>query len=312
MTSSHDPMDAVSALMDERARYESWLATLETRRASTPNHVYDRVRGDYQARLKTVLDQLSGRASELQGRADQLRTRVSELQRQEDAHRDERAEAELRAAVGEHTPEQWEEIRQRADREIARLSAERSSIETDAEKVRQILAVATPARAAPAVPPPAPPAAAPERAAPRPAPEPPARAADQPARPSGGAAFDELAFLKSVVPPPRGGGTGASPSVPPASPAAGPTPSASPAVGGNDRGGGAARPTEEPTFGSSLTPSGRGRADGGGRAGNEGVPAFLKDVPAEQAKTLKCQECGTMNYPTEWYCERCGGELAAM
>jgi hypothetical protein len=29
-------------------------------------------------------------------------------------------------------------------------------------------------------------------------------------------------------------------------------------------------------------------------------------------KTLKCAECGSMNYPTEWYCERCGGELAAL
>jgi hypothetical protein len=33
---------------------------------------------------------------------------------------------------------------------------------------------------------------------------------------------------------------------------------------------------------------------------------------AEQVKTLKCQECGTLNYPTEWYCERCGAELAAL
>ena len=32
----------------------------------------------------------------------------------------------------------------------------------------------------------------------------------------------------------------------------------------------------------------------------------------EQAKTLKCNECGAMNYPTEWYCERCGAELAAL
>ncbi len=31
----------------------------------------------------------------------------------------------------------------------------------------------------------------------------------------------------------------------------------------------------------------------------------------EQQKTLRCTECGTMNFPTEWYCERCGGELAA-
>jgi uncharacterized OB-fold protein len=31
----------------------------------------------------------------------------------------------------------------------------------------------------------------------------------------------------------------------------------------------------------------------------------------EPLKTLRCTECGTMNLPTEWYCERCGGELAA-
>ena len=29
-------------------------------------------------------------------------------------------------------------------------------------------------------------------------------------------------------------------------------------------------------------------------------------------KTLKCKECGTPNLPTEWYCERCGAELAAL
>jgi uncharacterized OB-fold protein len=44
----------------------------------------------------------------------------------------------------------------------------------------------------------------------------------------------------------------------------------------------------------------------------DSMATFFKDVPTEQVKTLKCQECGTMNYPTEWYCERCGGELAAM
>jgi uncharacterized OB-fold protein len=36
------------------------------------------------------------------------------------------------------------------------------------------------------------------------------------------------------------------------------------------------------------------------------------DSRPEVNKTLKCPECGTANYPTEWYCERCGGELATM
>jgi hypothetical protein len=41
------------------------------------------------------------------------------------------------------------------------------------------------------------------------------------------------------------------------------------------------------------------------------TPADLND-DAEVAKTLKCKECGTMNLATEWYCESCGAELAAL
>jgi uncharacterized OB-fold protein len=44
----------------------------------------------------------------------------------------------------------------------------------------------------------------------------------------------------------------------------------------------------------------------------EEVPAFLRDVPQEQTKTLRCGDCSAMNFPTEWYCERCGAELAGM
>ena len=42
------------------------------------------------------------------------------------------------------------------------------------------------------------------------------------------------------------------------------------------------------------------------------IPIVIKDKTAEAAKSLKCGECGAMNYPTEWYCERCGAELASL
>jgi hypothetical protein len=41
-------------------------------------------------------------------------------------------------------------------------------------------------------------------------------------------------------------------------------------------------------------------------------PLSLKSSAKGDVKTLKCRECGTMNDPTEWYCERCGAELSAM
>jgi hypothetical protein len=35
-----------------------------------------------------------------------------------------------------------------------------------------------------------------------------------------------------------------------------------------------------------------------------------KRLTAALEKSLKCKECGTMNLPTEWYCEKCGAELS--
>jgi hypothetical protein len=44
----------------------------------------------------------------------------------------------------------------------------------------------------------------------------------------------------------------------------------------------------------------------------QAVPVAPANEDAEVAKTLKCRECGTMNVATEWYCESCGAELAAL
>jgi hypothetical protein len=39
-------------------------------------------------------------------------------------------------------------------------------------------------------------------------------------------------------------------------------------------------------------------------------PATSRTLP--QSKTLKCAACASLNYPSEWYCERCGEELTAL
>jgi len=55
------------------------------------------------------------------------------------------------------------------------------------------------------------------------------------------------------------------------------------------------------------------RASGAQYQIDKGVtPEAPLDADAEVEKTLRCRECGTMNLATEWYCENCGGELAAV
>jgi hypothetical protein len=330
MSESTNSMDALNALMEERNRYEQWLAQLDARKGTTPPHVFDRVRIDYAARLNNVLDQLAGRATELQATAGTLAERVAALYADETTLRDERAEAELRASVGEFSLDHAREVMQRCDEGIASLGAERASVGKELGRVQEILAVAIrpttpPASETPIVPieaigmpvaaqPPAPAVQTPAPVAK--APTPPAPQPPMP-RPAPASSFDELAFLQSVVDKPA-------PSMPAglAHPDARaetrPAPTRAPV----------ADPIEvEVSASASAAPVRRGAPtpvltsapliEKEGQDANStltpgSIPAFLKDMPTEQIKTLKCQECGTMNYPTEWYCERCGGELAAM
>ena len=311
-----NPMDAVSALMQERQRFEVWIAALEEKRAITPPHVYERVRGDYEARLREIVQKLIGRTTELKETVAALTARLAKLQAEENAKRDERYEAELRATVGEFDGDRWEKLRKSIDETINRLSAERTGVSTELARVQQILSMAGSAVGGTA---PASPAAAANSTAGESTNGtggPPSAGVPKP----GAGRFDELAFLSSVVETPGRAGTAGAGGAPaatsgrhaaqpaPAAPASAPAAIADPS--GMNSGRQPAQPApaapaiKQPT-GSNPIVTKPENADGA-------VPSYLRDVPTETTKTLKCQSCGTMNSPTEWYCERCGGELAAM
>jgi hypothetical protein len=41
-------------------------------------------------------------------------------------------------------------------------------------------------------------------------------------------------------------------------------------------------------------------------------PQVARPSKGTVKKTVKCTDCGTLNLPTEWYCENCGAELTAL
>ena len=335
----------VGELMEERRRFELWLAALEAKRAETPKHVYSRVHADYTTRLESVIGRLSGQVEGLRSELTTLATRIASIEEQQHRARDERAEAELRAHVGEMSSSDWTATAEKSDALIADLGRQHAEAEAALVRTREFLAdaqrPATPAVAAPPIS--AVPAGrgadtstelpfAPSRgttnvavqpvgtgqvpAAPRLRPLPgredsaaPNQGSEPPARPAN---FDELAFLNSVVdkdaPPeaPAYQPTAAAHVEPVARPA--PPPSRNPfaqraqdKIINND---GAAGPKIE----SKRTAGKSGLA--ANVTGNN--PIILRDKTSEGSKTLKCGECGATNYPTEWYCERCGAELASM
>jgi len=112
---------------------------------------------------------------------------------------------------------------------------------------------------------------------------------------SGASGFDELAFLQSVAVEGR--------------PSAAATTADAPAT----------RPVD-PSLGVILQDrpapdvlAGARRSAGTPMAANvTGNQPIVLRTEGLSPKSLKCTDCGAMNLPTEWYCERCGAELAAL
>ena len=176
-------MDDLNALLEERSRYEKWIAQLTAKREQTPPHVFERVRTDYATRLDAVMGQLRSRAEGLQVSASTLEERVAAVGTEEQTRRDARAEIELRSMVGEYSTERAQSELEACDADIHRLESERTAAMAELSRLREILAAIKPANARPAPPPP--PAYRPLGA--------PAPHAES------DAAKDELAFLNSVV-----------------------------------------------------------------------------------------------------------------
>lgn len=341
---------SIDRLLQDRAQFVSWLTRLNASGESAPavpEAVRSRVRADYERRLDAVIEELRGHTASLEGQVEDLSTRAALLTTRESEHKEQLSEAEVRHLVGEYDEGKWDGIRAELMKVVAQIRTELDHTVSEIERLNEVLAtIRTPVPAEPeparepepAVPPPPPPP--PMVSAPRPAvttsaprqalvPEPPAlkpepaganeipfragpsrsqppvkapvappKKEEQPGRtlwfPSGkpadpgagGGKLDELAFLKSV--------TGhEAPQTP--------TPAPKPARGS----GGFPKVAEPPS------PSPVPVAEPA--AAKVSAPAESKDRSSGAGqKTLKCGECGTLNRPTEWYCERCGAELAAL
>jgi hypothetical protein len=268
----------IEELLEQRTQYEGWLAKLDASGDKAPPAVRQRVRGDYEARLQSVMEQLRSRGAAIGEELERHHASQAQLDRERRAAEEALAEAEVRHSVGEYTQDEWRRVSEESRRQIDELRNRLRSIGAEITRLTEIQAVIAAPRATPVAPTPARPAR-PEvvEEAPmvthvaEPVDEPdeaPSRYAPKASRPEpepAASPVDELAFLKSVAP-------------------------------------------EE------NRPVGRGISNPGMAAPS--APAVQTAVPsvskAGVAKTLKCGECGTLNRPTEWYCERCGAELAGV
>lgn len=304
---------AIQRLLEERRQYEAWIARIDAAGGAAPSTVRSRVRSDYEARLNAVTEELKVHAEAARLMAAQRKELRRELQAKETQAAERLAEAELRHAVGEYDESQWTQVHKESLAELVSVREELGSVDEDIGQLEELESLVrarpnvAPAPAPAPPPPPAPAPAAPPMTiaapavtgtmprvgspprptAPPPAPPvPPKSNADQAKPAEKPTMIDELAFLKSVTEDEKRG-------------IATPAPGTTPTLG--RRSGAQFQPSEPAVSRPAQSP-----------ASNPGPAAAHANEDAEPVRTLKCRECGTMNLPTEWYCESCGAELAAL
>ncbi len=304
----------IEGLLAERRKYEQWIAQLESRKESTPSHVYVKVHHDYAGRLEDAQKKLMSESGAVHALATELEHTLAAHEKQITERTDERSEAELRAAVGEFAGKEWDKLRSKLDTAIADLSSERDNVQKELDTLRGLLSEA--------------------ESAPN---------AGEPKRD-----IDDIAFLRSVLgrstpysnTPAPDSADAVPPKLVPApvieEPSFEPPSAASEvtverveaprvSIGARASSSNAIRtssgtisnpprPSVPELFATPEVPdepSGPRGTDDRKDGRVSGTFGQLTPRTSEAVKSLKCQECGTLNYPTEWYCERCGGELAA-
>lgn len=299
------PANPIDALLEERDRFQTWLTRLDEAGSTAPPAVRARIRGDYQQRLDQVIEQLRTHAAAVAEQLASLRVQQADLTQREAEAQETLAEAEIRHAVGEYEESEWERVRGESERLLIDVREELARVSDEIARLGEVQGlIAGP----PPPPPPAPVAAVP---APAPAPSP-APAQDdgsdwEPDIPLAEAPAEKPAPVIPSAPrfTPRGGVKSSEPSPPRTLPFPG-RQEASPDDLAFLKSMADETPTPKRSSGASP------RVSDAGSKPAEPAPGAERPSQAAAPKTLKCGECGTLNRPTEWYCERCGAELAAL
>jgi hypothetical protein len=343
MIESPEEFEAVEQLLRERDALHGWLERLDALGSATPEAVRVKVRADYERRLADLTSGLREHGDTISVRLAEDRAEHADLSARATVSRDALAEAELRHAVGEYSQAHFEAERTRhtSDLETFELSlaavAERiARLEAVEALARRPLATGAPESALPSEPD-------------APAVSEPAEATgseltsellveiEAEAVPMGELAPEETDSLLAVFDEAtEAPGQSALPEpVSPRPPVAdhGPLSFTPSGAGGEPRPGPRANTIPPLGMPPAVSAPPRFVRPGERLAGDVPPPPpppppspaarpFLEEeivaagpppepISVPVSRTLRCGECGAMNKPLEWYCEKCGAELTA-
>ena len=324
-----DSTQQIESLLADRQRLRGWLDRLDAAQDRAPAQVKNRVRADYEGRLAEVVARLGGYSTAISASLETLRSQRAAYESKRAEIEEVRAEAGLRHDVGEYSDDEWGRLEGDATQNIQALSGEIGRLSAEISRLDEVLAQVSPPEP-------------PRREPPPPRPLRDVRTEERldihvlepeelTLTPRGKHSTDDNQNVVTLDPDTMDDIEAIRPEASRPAPVEAPrfTPKvgAEPKPPARDRGPArtirfpsqqqpaapepGSQSVDEMTFLKSVTldsPASRERAAADQRPSASSARARSPNA----SKTLKCAECGSMNKPTEWYCERCGAELAAL
>jgi hypothetical protein len=125
--------DHVHALVGQRDQLRAWIARLDEVQTGAPSHVAQRIRADYEDRLRRVTEELSAHGEEIGRQLQAMRDELAAAEERRTHAADALEETRLRHLIGELDEAAWEQARVPLEGEVAAADESLATVRGEVE-----------------------------------------------------------------------------------------------------------------------------------------------------------------------------------
>ena len=131
--------EAFAGLLARQTQLRAWIEQLDEPDEEIPQHVADRVRADYEARLAALVEQLRSHESSIRADVARLEDELHRATEERQAGEDGLAEGRLRHRLGEWSAEEWATRRGDLERVVNEGTAREEERREELERLQALL-----------------------------------------------------------------------------------------------------------------------------------------------------------------------------
>jgi len=131
--------DEIINLQEERKNLLNKLQLLEEKKGTVKESVFNKVKGDYEKKLKEIEKQLSEKSGELSSQLEECLAKIKDIESQKTSLDEQLEEIDLRYSVGEYTEDQYNSLTEELKNRIGQLEQELEELKKQEEELSSIV-----------------------------------------------------------------------------------------------------------------------------------------------------------------------------